>query len=69
VSGNKRELDEVTEPSLEFASSATPEDIPVPHAATREKANEMIMKLQKKLLLILEGRQGLVLLLIGTTLS
>src|SRR3954447_5327195 len=37
VTGRKVELDEVIEPSLELASSAAPEDVPVPPSPTREE--------------------------------
>ena len=40
VTGRKVELDEVVEPSLELASSAAPEDVPVPPSSTREEAND-----------------------------
>src|SRR3954466_15232400 len=40
VTGRKVELDEVVEPSLELASSAAPEIVPVPPAPTMEEAND-----------------------------
>jgi len=40
VTGRKVELDEVVEPSLELASSAAPEDVPVPPSPTREEVND-----------------------------
>src|SRR4051812_25730113 len=40
VIGRKVELDEVVEPSLEIASSATPEVVPVVPAPIREEAND-----------------------------
>ena len=40
VTGRKVELDEVVEPSLEIASSAAPEEVPVVPAPIREEAND-----------------------------
>src|SRR3954469_441345 len=40
VTGRKVELDEVTEPSLELASSAAPEVVPVAPTPIREEAND-----------------------------
>src|SRR4051795_152072 len=40
VTRRKVELDEVVEPSLEIASSATPEEVPVVPAPIREEAND-----------------------------
>ena len=40
VTGRKVELDEVVEPSLELASSAAPEEVPVVPAPIREEAND-----------------------------
>ena len=40
VTGRKVELDEVAEPSLEIASSAAPEEVPVVPAPIREEAND-----------------------------
>jgi hypothetical protein len=54
LSGRKLELDEVIEPSLELASSATSEDVPAEHT------------LRTMLLLKIAGRLGHVLLLNGT---
>src|SRR3954467_11414609 len=41
VTGRKVELDEVVEPSLELASSAAPEVVPVAPAPIREEANDV----------------------------
>src|SRR3954467_13612882 len=40
VTGRKVELDEVVEPSLELANSATPEVVPVAPTPVREEAND-----------------------------
>src|SRR3954471_21361798 len=40
LTGRKVELDEVVEPSLEIASSAAPEEVPVVPAPIREEAND-----------------------------
>src|SRR3954449_3157821 len=40
LTGRKVELDEVVEPSLELASSAALEDVPVPPSSTREEVND-----------------------------
>src|SRR4051812_46554320 len=40
VTGRKVELDEVVEPSLKLASSATPEVVPVAPTSIREEAND-----------------------------
>ena len=40
MTGRKVELDEVVEPSLELASSTTPEVVPVAPTPIREEAND-----------------------------
>ena len=56
VSGRKVELDEVIVASFKLESSSSEKSIHVMPTPTREEANDMIMKLQIKLLLDLVGQ-------------
>ena len=58
LSGRKVELDEVIVTPSEPESSAAREDVPEVPAPTREEVNDMIMKLQIKLLLNFVGPPG-----------